>query len=131
MEIFNGIDILDIRRIEKIYKKFGGRFESKILSNQEIIFLKNKKNQYIRTLAGIFSSKESMSKALGKGIYDEVKFKDIQVFKDSLGKPYISLSNSTLKLLKKKKENYKNHKISLSISHDQNFVVTFVVMLFY
>ena len=54
MEIFNGIDILDIRRIEKIYKKFGGRFESKILSNQEIIFLKNKKNQYIRTLAGIF-----------------------------------------------------------------------------
>ena len=44
-----------------------------------------------------------MSKALGKGIYDEVKFKDIQVFKDSLGKPYISLSNSTLKLLKKKK----------------------------
>ena len=40
-----------------------------------------------------------MSKALGKGIYDEVKFKDIQVFKDSLGKPYISLSNSTLKFL--------------------------------
>ena len=69
--------------------------------------------------------------AQGQASDIEIRYKEIQFFKDSLGKPYISLSNSTLKLLKKKKENYKNHKISLSISHDQNFVVTFVVMLFY
>ena len=42
MEIFNGVDILDIKRIDKIYKKFGERFEKKILSNQEIILLKKK-----------------------------------------------------------------------------------------
>ena len=43
MEIFNGVDILDIKRIDEIYKKFGERFEKKILSNQEIILLKKKK----------------------------------------------------------------------------------------
>ena len=42
MEIFNGVDILDIKRIDEIYKKFGERFEKKILSNQEIILLKKK-----------------------------------------------------------------------------------------
>ena len=44
MEIFNGVDILDIKRIDEIYKKFGERFEKKILSNQEIILLKKNIN---------------------------------------------------------------------------------------
>ena len=131
MEIFNGVDILDIKRIDAIYKKFGERFEKKILSNQEIILFKKKKHQHIRTLAGIFSSKESMGKAMGTGISKDVKFKDIEVLKDNLGRPHISLKNNTLRFLKIKKDKYKNHKISLSISHEKNMVVTFVTMLFY
>ena len=107
MEIFNGVDILDIKRIDEIYKKFGERFEKKILS------------------------KESMGKAMGTGISKDVKFKDIEVLKDNLGRPHISLKNNTLRFLKIKKDKYKNHKISLSISHEKNMVVTFVTMLFY
>ena len=66
---------------------------------------------------------------MGTGISKDVKFKDIEVLKDNLGRPHISLKNN-IKILKIKKDKYKNHKISLSISHE-NMVVTFVTMLFY
>ena len=108
-----------IRNLEKDLKK-------NIIKSRDY-FIKKKKHQYIRTLAGIFSSKESMSKAMGTGISKDVKFKDIEVLKDNLGKPYISLKNNTLRFLKIKKDKYKNHKISLSISHEKIWLVTFVV----
>ena len=68
---------------------------------------------------------------MGTGIHDNVRFKDIQIFRDNLGKPEILLKNNTLKFLMLKKKSYKNFRISLSISNEKNCVITSVVILFF
>ena len=107
MEIYNGIDILSIDRIRKIYKKYGKKFLKKIFSIPEIHEFGNLKisiEKKIEKIASSFSAKESLSKAMGTGIHDNVRFKDIQIFRDNLGKPEILLKNNTLKFLMLKKK---------------------------
>ena len=134
MEIYNGIDLLSIDRIGKIYKKYGKKFLKKIFSISEINEFGNLKisiEKKIEKIASSFSAKESLSKAIGTGISDNVRLKDIQIFRDNLGKPEILLKNNTLKFLMLKKKSYKNFRISLSITNEKNCVITSVVILFF
>lgn len=70
-----------------------------------------------QTIAGFFSIKEAASKALGSGISSKLSFKDMCIFKDKNGKPH-------LKLNKNKKQLWNLKNISISISHDNNSVIS-------
>ena len=45
MFFYQGLDLVDIRRVERIYQKFGKQFLSKILTQNEIKNLFSKNNQ--------------------------------------------------------------------------------------
>ena len=116
-----GIDIVEIRRIEKIMEK-NMAFLHKIFNEEEIEYFQRRRfrPEYI---AGSFASKEAVAKALGTG-FRGFGFKDIIIIRDSLGKPEVILRDKAKKFALQKGE-YTFH---LSISHGQDSAIAYAVM---
>ncbi len=72
-----GIDLCQIQRLERIYKKHGDRFINWVFSPKEQAYLRKRK-MAPRTMAGLFAAKEAMAKALGRGI-GPVALRDLEV----------------------------------------------------
>jgi len=107
-----GIDIVSIKRIVKIKKKYGNTFLSKIFNDDEIKLIKKDE-----TLAGFFASKEAISKSLQVGIGSELSFKDIIIYKNHKNAPFFKLSPKAQKKFPIKQS-------SLSITHDGGFAIS-------
>ena len=117
MNIFGiGTDIVNIKRMKKSLRRNGNAFKKRIFSKNEIIYCERKKNPST-FYAKRFAAKEALSKALGTGIRKGINFKDIEIFNDNFGKPYIQLKGSTAHFLKKKIRK-KKYSIHLSLSDD-------------
>ena len=117
MKIFGiGTDIVNIKRVEKSFKKKGNTFKDRIFSKNEIVYCDKKNNPY-PFYAKRFAAKEALSKALGTGIRKGINFKDIEIVNDKFGKPFIKLRGSTRNFLKKKIKTRK-YSIYLSLSDD-------------
>tara|TARA_B100001013_G_C24284513_1_gene314251 strand:+ start:108 stop:500 length:393 start_codon:yes stop_codon:yes gene_type:complete len=117
MKIFGiGTDIVNIKRMEKSLKRSGSKFKNKIFSKNEINYCEKKTNSSA-FYAKRFAAKEALSKALGVGIRKGISFKNIEIFNDVHGKPFIRLSGATDKYLKKEIKN-KKYNIYLSLSDD-------------
>lgn len=147
MVIKIGVDIVDIKRIEKIVVDNLDSFLKKILSDKEIdlftkLFFVKPDSNYKRIaqyLAGAFAAKEALMKALGTGAKklgrksfagEGISFKDIQVFYYKTGAPYIVLKDKAQKILKDKIRT-KFKKIEVSITHEKDFAVAVVVIFGY
>ncbi len=112
-----GTDIIQIRRITRLSKKYDIKFKQKFLSSEEILLVKK-----VETLAGFWAAKEAISKALGCGIGSKLTFHDIIIHKNKKGAPFFVLS--------KKAQNKHHIKYSsLSISHDGGFAIAVVVIM--
>ena len=59
MRILQGIDLLKVDRIEKIYLNYGEGFLKKIFSDNEIIQIKEKEKKIKYKLTSKFSAKEA------------------------------------------------------------------------
>ena len=126
MIIGYGIDLIDIRRVEKTINKFGKRFINRIFTKGEIIRSDNR-NKRIDSYAKRFAAKEAFSKALGTGISNGINFNEIVILNKKSGKPYINIIGETKKILKKKFKRKKS-KISLSLSDEKKYAVAFVTI---
>ena len=128
MKIFGiGSDIINIKRVEKSLKR-NLSFKNKIFCKNEIDYCMNKKNSY-SYFAKRYAAKEAFSKALGTGIRKGINFKNIEIFNDSKGKPYIKLKGDTYKYFKKKIINKKN-KIYLTLSDDNPWAYATVIITY-
>ncbi len=89
-----GADLLEKKRIEKLFNDYGKKFVKKILTDKEIRELDNKKNDIkkISYLSNNFACKEAVSKVLGIGFSEGITFKDIEILRDKRGAPIINLS---------------------------------------
>ncbi|GAB6070528.1 holo-ACP synthase [Thiomicrorhabdus hydrogeniphila] len=117
-----GTDIVDVERIEKVYEKQGDTFAQRLLSDAE---LKEFKNQLYpaRFLAKRWALKEAVSKALGTGIAQGVRFKDMTVAHKESGQPVLVLTDSTLE----KSNELGITDWAISISDEKHHTVAFVV----
>ena len=122
MEILQGIDLLEVERIKKIYLNYKDKFLKKILTDLEIKQIKKNQKIYYK-IAGKFSAKEAVVKAMGTGFADGIKIKDIEILNLENGKPILNLYG------KAKKKIGNIHSSSLSISNDGGFVVSIVTFL--
>ena len=121
-----GTDIINIKRLEKTFKKNGSKFKDRIFSKNEIIYCENKKNP-LPFYAKRFAAKEAFSKALGTGIRKGISFKNIEINNDNLGKPNIQIKGNVASFLRKKIKNRKN-KIYLSLSDDKPWAQATVII---
>ncbi|MCD5414665.1 MAG: holo-ACP synthase [Clostridiales bacterium] len=94
-----GIDIVEVNRIKKAIEK-NKRFLDRLFTEREILLFSGKGYRFT-TVAGTFAAKEAVLKALGTGLRG-IKWKDIEVLNDEIGKPYIELHNNARNLAYRK-----------------------------
>ncbi len=107
-----GVDLVNIERFEKFYKKFGKKALLRYLNPDEIELSK----QRVETLSGFYAAKEAVSKALGCGIGKELGFHDIVLHKTKDNAPYFTLPKKIIK-------RYNINNLSLSITHEKEYAV--------
>ncbi|MCF6159052.1 MAG: holo-[acyl-carrier-protein] synthase [wastewater metagenome] len=121
--MYIGIDIIEIKRIEKLFSSHES-FLKKIYTEKEIEYCKPKKNKY-QHFAVRFAAKEAVFKALGTGWIGTMKWTDIELLNDELGKPYVHLYGSVKELADKKNI----HTIPVSVSHCQEYAIAQVLLI--
>lgn len=117
-----GTDIVDVERIEKVFEKQGQNFAERLLSDAELTEFAQQLHP-ARFLAKRWALKEAVSKALGTGISQGVRFKDMTVAHHQTGQPYLVLHGST----KAKSDELLITNWSISISDEKHHTVAFVV----
>lgn len=116
-----GTDIVYMPRIDKLLTSYGDKFIARILSPEEIEIYHAKGCKAF--LARRFAGKEALFKALGTGIGKPLRFNDITIRNNDLGKPEVVIThrNGSDKLIKDKN-------IHISLSDDDPVVVAFVII---
>ena len=125
MFLSQGIDIVENKRIEILISKYGDVFKKKILSKDEIIdidkIISHKKK--IQKISGRFAAKEATVKAIGTGLRMGLKFTDIEITYDKLGKPKLLLNDLITKNFLQLKQKISSN---VSISNEENYTVAIV-----
>jgi holo-[acyl-carrier protein] synthase len=120
MKIFTGIDLIEIERFEKIEPAIRERFIHRVLTESEILEVKNSN----ASLAGKFAAKEAVVKAVGCGI-GLIGFRDMEILHDVNGRPVLTLKNAAGKIV----SDHGFTEWSVSISHSQHYAVATAVFL--
>lgn len=93
-----GVDLVEIARIERALEKSGERLARRILCDSEYEDFASS-NRPAVFLAKSFAVKEAVSKALGTGISQGVRFHDISLTRLPSGQPQVKLDGAALKRL--------------------------------
>ncbi|EGT3615590.1 holo-ACP synthase [Clostridium perfringens] len=120
-----GVDIIEIERVEQAIQK-NKSFINKLFTEKEITYFNNR-NMNGEVIAGNFAAKEAISKALGTGIRG-FSFKDIEVLRNELGKPEVTLHNGAKLIGSKLVGNNNSLRIHLSISHNNSSAIAYAVL---
>jgi holo-[acyl-carrier protein] synthase len=97
-----GTDLVEIRRVERVLKRFGERFARRILCEPELRRFRSHK-QPVAYLAKRFAAKEAFTKALGTGIHAPANWHGVWVENLKSGKPVLKFSSALEKLLQDRK----------------------------
>ena len=108
--------------MKSVYKKYGGRFLYRILTEKEIKYVTSNTKKLIDRLAGRYAAKEATSKVLGTGLKG-VYFKEIEILREASGAPKIVLH----KRAKQKAKEKKLTDFEVSISHEKDFAIAIVI----
>lgn len=106
-----GIDIVEIKRVQKLIGQYKNKFLERTFTPIEIQYCSNKPDP-AQHFAGKFAAKEALIKSFGRPLV----LKEIEVANSPKGVPFIKLTGSAKKLLK-------NRKILLAVSHDHEYAV--------
>jgi holo-[acyl-carrier protein] synthase len=117
-----GTDIIEVARIEKVMGRDIG-FRDKIFTPGEIEYCEPKKNKY-QHYAARFSAKEAFLKAIGTGWRFGIRFGDVEVYHDELGKPFIRVSGKAKDLISE----LSISKIHVSLSHLKETATAIVIL---
>ena len=119
-----GVDILEKKRVLTIHKKYGKRFQKRVLGDTEIKLIEGKSlNQQIRFISNNFACKEAVAKALGLGFTEGISLKEIEILRKPSGQPFIILKGNADKVAK----NIGVKKFHVSISDTKKLSMAFVV----
>jgi len=119
-----GIDTIEVSRIERQILKEKNTFIKKIFTDKEIEYCETKIKNKAQNYAARFAAKEALLKALGTGLRDGLKWKEIEIANNELGKPELLVTGMTKQLI----EENKISKIHASLSHIKEIAVAVVIL---
>tara|TARA_B100000900_G_scaffold187417_1_gene158819 strand:+ start:1964 stop:2329 length:366 start_codon:yes stop_codon:yes gene_type:complete len=114
-----GVDIVKLKRIEAVHRRFGDRFASKVLSAEEL----SAGPITSSLIAKRFAAKEAIAKALGTGFRSGITMPSITIKKNSLNKPQVSLAGEAAMRLRA----IGAQQILVSIADEVDSVVAFAI----
>ncbi|MGL5784011.1 MAG: holo-ACP synthase [Alphaproteobacteria bacterium] len=125
-----GCDLVDIRRVEAVLKRFGAKAKARLFTDQEREDAEKKPLIAASTYAKRFAAKEAFSKALGTGMAEGLTWQDVAVERDAKGKPFLKLSEKAWVLVEKKAHMEQKEKIQLdlSLSDEYPYAQAFVII---
>ncbi len=121
-----GTDLIETDRFIDKLKINDEKFLARPFSPKEIEYcLKGAQiGAKAQCFAGRFAAKEALMKALGTGLRNGLRWTDVEIINNSLGKPLINLYNKAKQTIKD--ESIRN--IHLSISHGRNHAIAVVIL---
>mgnify|MGYP001215267410 FL=1 len=118
-----GTDLIKIKRIKNINSL--EKFAKKILSENELnLFNSLSNDKKVTFISKQFAGKEAFSKALGTGITEGIRFKEIEILRDEKGKPIFKAINS----LKSFMLNLGITRTHISITDEREYAMAFAIL---
>jgi holo-[acyl-carrier protein] synthase len=124
--ISNGIDLVELGRIEKILSLHDERFLNRVFTVKEREYADKNEDLRIEKLAGRFAAKEAIMKVIGTGWRGKVSWTDIEIVNDPMGKPVVRLAGEVKRIT----EDMGISDIDVSITHTKQFAIASAVALF-
>ena len=118
-----GIDIVQISRVEKALERWGDRFLRRVFTRSEIAYCHDKAHAAAR-FALRFAAKEAFSKAIGLGFGEGLGLRQIEVIRDSKGRPYLSLHGKSKELC----QEFGIKRSFVSLSDDGLYAIAIVIL---
>lgn len=94
----HGIDLVDVGRIEAMLREHGERFIQRCFTAEERAYADAARRRRAERYAVRFACKEAVLKALGTGLRGGIRWRDIEVTHDDLGRPGLVLSGRCAEL---------------------------------
>jgi holo-[acyl-carrier protein] synthase len=117
-----GLDISEIDRIEAALTRHGSAILQRLYTPEEVAYCESHKNKFER-YAGRFAAKEAAMKALGTGWRRGVRWRDIEVVRQSSGKPTLRLAGVAMRIA----DSMGVKNIVLTITHSGNLALAEVI----
>jgi holo-[acyl-carrier protein] synthase len=117
-----GIDVAEVPRIQAVIESQKDRFLRRVYTLDEVAYCEQFKNKFER-YAGRFAAKEAAMKALGTGWRRGVRWVDVEVVRESSGRPTMALSGEAGKIA----EGLGVRRIALSITHTETQALAQVI----
>jgi len=117
-----GIDLIEIDRIRQAIERNGKRFIDRVYTDTEQAYC-SQRSSYA-CYAARFTAKEAFLKAFGTGLRKGMRWRDIEVQTDELGKPFLHLYG----FLQEQFQRNGFHHIHLSLSHSSAYAIAQVVI---
>jgi holo-[acyl-carrier protein] synthase len=118
-----GIDIVEVRRISKALEGSGAMVR-RVFTPEEISYCAGRKQNQYEHFAGRFAAKEAALKALGTGWQGGIRWTDVEVSVNEMGKPQLGFHGKALQLFQKSGAK----RAMLSITHSKEHAVAVVVL---
>lgn len=112
--IGTGVDLVEVPRFQRVLKRQGKRFLSRIFTQGELSYAISRKTT-VQHLAARFAAKEAVVKALGapKGL--GLEWKDLEIIRSPDGQPKAIFHRSMSR--------WKKLRVHLSLTHTQEFAI--------
>ena len=123
MIVGTGIDLVEIHRIQHSLDRYGARFLNKVYTAAEQAYCLRKRNA-AESLAARFAAKEAGAKALGTGISRGVTWLEIEVVRQSGGRPTLRFHGRAAE----RARSLNARRAALSITHTSDLAMANVVL---
>jgi holo-[acyl-carrier protein] synthase len=116
--ISHGIDIVQCERVSRVWEDHGDYFLQRVFTEAERAYCLDCRTP-VERLSGRFAAKEAVLKALGTGWRGGIRWRDIEILPDSLGRPHVTLTGRSAELAAR----LGTGQILISISHTRECAV--------
>jgi holo-[acyl-carrier protein] synthase len=124
-----GVDLCDIRRVEKVMSRFGNRFLERVFTEAERArALRRNEALHAATFAKRFAAKEACAKALGTGFSQGVFHSDMGVVNLPSGRPTMVLTGGALARLHAITPEGRTAEVALTITDEPPYAFAQVII---
>jgi holo-[acyl-carrier protein] synthase len=122
-----GVDLVDMRRIDRLLERYGSHFTEKVFTEKERAYAAASAHP-TRVYANRFAAKEAAAKALGTGMRGGFGWKDIEISRAPSGAPSLLFHGKAREMLASRLPSGYTGCSHVSFSDEPPYSTAFVVI---
>ena len=116
-----GVDVVGVERLRRLVEGHEERLGT-LFTARELEYCRGKRRQY-EHMAARFAAKEAVLKAFGTGVSQRMRWTDVEVVKDRLGRPSIRLDGAVASYA----EHHGLRDLDVSLAHVEDLAVAHAI----